>query len=96
MTSGGSTASSSDRTKKWNDTGGDTVTYCNAHTFLLIRLGQATRVLKSLRTSTNKTPNNLHCKKRLAVFPSPAGMSLTKLSLAGNLQIISGQGEFGK
>jgi hypothetical protein len=23
-------------------------------------------------------------KKRLAVFPSPAGMSLTKLSLAGN------------
>ncbi len=26
----------------------------------------------------------LHCKKRLAVFPSPAGMSLTKLSLGGN------------
>ncbi len=26
----------------------------------------------------------LHCKKRLVVFPSPAGMSLTKLSLAGN------------
>ncbi len=25
-----------------------------------------------------------HCKKRLAVFPSPAGMSLTKLSLDGN------------
>ena len=24
-----------------------------------------------------------HCKKRLAIFPSPAGMSLTKLSLAG-------------
>ncbi len=24
-----------------------------------------------------------HCKKRLAVFPSPAGMSVTKLSLAG-------------
>jgi hypothetical protein len=24
----------------------------------------------------------VHCKKRLAVFPSPAGMSLTKLSLA--------------
>jgi hypothetical protein len=23
-----------------------------------------------------------HCKKRLAIFPSPAGMSLTKLSLA--------------
>jgi hypothetical protein len=37
----------------------------------------------------------LHCKKRLAVFPSPAGMSLTKLSLGANL-IIPAQGEFGK
>ncbi len=27
---------------------------------------------------------SVHCKKRLAVFPSPAGMSLTKLSLGGN------------
>jgi hypothetical protein len=27
---------------------------------------------------------SLHCKKRLALFLSPAGMSLTKLSLAGN------------
>jgi hypothetical protein len=26
----------------------------------------------------------MHCKKRIAVFPSPAGMSLTKLSLAWN------------
>ncbi len=26
----------------------------------------------------------VHCNKRLAVFPSPAGMSLTNLSLAGN------------
>ncbi len=26
----------------------------------------------------------LHCKKRLVIFPSPAGMSLTKFSLAGN------------
>ncbi len=25
-----------------------------------------------------------HCQKRLAIFPSPAGMSLTTLSLAGN------------
>jgi hypothetical protein len=24
-----------------------------------------------------------HCKKRLQIFPSPAGMSLAKLSLAG-------------
>jgi hypothetical protein len=26
----------------------------------------------------------LHCKKRLPIFPSPARMSPTKLSLAGN------------
>jgi len=34
----------------------------------------------------------VHCKKRLAVFPSPGGMSQTKLSLAGNNLIIPGQG----
>jgi hypothetical protein len=28
--------------------------------------------------------NQIHCKKKLAIFPSPAGMSLTKLSLGGN------------
>ncbi len=54
----------------------------------------------------------LHCKKRLAIFPSPAkmsltklllavnnspaGMSQTKLFLAGNNLIIPGQGEFCK
>ena len=26
----------------------------------------------------------LHCNKRIAVFPSPSGMSLTNLCLAGN------------
>jgi hypothetical protein len=25
----------------------------------------------------------IHCKKKFAIFPSPAGMSLTKLSLGG-------------
>jgi hypothetical protein len=35
-------------------------------------------------------------KKRLAVFPSLAGMSLIKVSLDGNNVIIPGQGEFGK
>ncbi len=40
--------------------------------------------------------DSVHCKKRLAVFLSLAGMSLTKLSLAGNNLIIPGQGEFGK
>jgi hypothetical protein len=38
---------------------------------------------------------NLHCKKRLSFFLSPAGMSLTKLSLARNNLQIPGQGEFG-
>jgi hypothetical protein len=35
-------------------------------------------------------------KKGDRLFPSPAGMSLTKLSLAGNNLSIPGQGEFGK
>ncbi len=38
----------------------------------------------------------VHCKKWLSVFPSPAGMSLTKLSLVGNNLIFPGHGEFGK
>jgi len=29
------------------------------------------------------TKEGVHCKKELAIFPSPAGMSLTKLSLGG-------------
>jgi hypothetical protein len=33
--------------------------------------------------------------KKLSNFPSPAGMSLNKLSLAGNNLIIPGYGEFG-
>ncbi len=37
----------------------------------------------------------VHCKKRLPIFPSPAGMSLTKLSLAGNISIIPRRGELG-
>jgi hypothetical protein len=31
----------------------------------------------------------LHCKKELAVFPSPAGMSLMKLFLGGNNLVFS-------
>ncbi len=38
----------------------------------------------------------LHCNKRLLIFPSSAGMSLTNLSLAGNNLIFPGQGEFGQ
>jgi hypothetical protein len=36
------------------------------------------------RVSGRMTDGLEHCKKSLAVFPSPAGMSQTKLSLAGN------------
>jgi hypothetical protein len=32
---------------------------------------------------------SLHCKKRLTIFPSPAGMSLTTLSLEGNNLLFS-------
>jgi hypothetical protein len=45
---------------------------------------------------TSPAKTIMHCKKRLAIFPSPAGMSLTKLSLAGNNLIIPAQGGFGK
>ncbi len=38
--------------------------------------------------------SHIHCKKMLSIFPSPAGMSCTKLSLAGNNLVIPGQGEF--
>ncbi len=44
---------------------------------------------------TSGPPRAYTVKKRLANFPFPAGMSLTKLSLAGNNSIIPGQGEFG-
>ncbi len=39
---------------------------------------------------------SVNWKKRFAIFPSPAGMSLTKLSLAGNNLIIPAQREFVK
>ncbi len=40
--------------------------------------------------------NQVHRKKRLATFPSPTGMSLTKLALGGNNLITPAQGESGK
>jgi hypothetical protein len=38
----------------------------------------------------------IHCKKSLTIFPSRAGISLTKLSLAGKNLIIPRLGEFGQ
>jgi hypothetical protein len=34
------------------------------------------------------SPHRLHCKKSFSIFPSPAGMSLTKLFLGGNNDVI--------
>ncbi len=53
---------------------------------------------KSAKTySENMLPKKVHCKKRLLlIFPSPGGVSLTKLLLAGNNKIFPGQGEFGQ
>jgi hypothetical protein len=52
----------------------------------------------SLATSLHVPPDLAmpHCKKGLAVFPSPAGMSLTKLFLGGNNLIFPAQREFGQ
>jgi hypothetical protein len=34
------------------------------------------------------SPSSPHCQKGFPIFPSPAGMSLTKLSLDGNYDVI--------
>ncbi len=53
------------------------------------------RLYKMCRSlQVNLKNYSLHCKKRLSFFPFPDGMSLTKVSLAGNNLIIPGQGEF--
>jgi hypothetical protein len=36
------------------------------------------------RTADEAVLKKVHCKKRLAIFPPPAGMSTTKLSLVWN------------
>ncbi len=36
-----------------------------------------------LLVERQQLPEFIHCKKELAIFPSPAGMSLIKLSLGG-------------
>jgi hypothetical protein len=46
--------------------------------------------------STKHTLPRIYTEKKLSFFPSPAGMSLTKLSLAGNNLKIPVQGDFGK
>jgi hypothetical protein len=43
----------------------------------------------------DKTVDDTTLQKKVIDFPFPAGMSLTKLSLAGNYEINPGQGKFG-
>ncbi len=45
-------------------------------------------MLRKGYTQVPTRPERIHCRKRLTLFPSPAGMSLTKLSLVGNNLII--------
>jgi hypothetical protein len=47
-----------------------------------------------LKTTFTILGDIIHCKNRFAVFLTPAGMSLNKLSLAGNNIIIPRLGEF--
>jgi hypothetical protein len=56
-----------------------------------VRLVTVCSQTKPLLVATFYRCDLLHCKKRFAIFPSPAGMSLTKLSLGGNIPT---QGEF--
>ncbi len=52
--------------------------------FILWALSHASHSC-TLDTQANSTPaKHIHCKKRLTIFLSPAGMSSTKLSLDGN------------
>jgi hypothetical protein len=49
------------------------------------------KYLQAIKTTRMKLSDvgSIHCKKRLAIFPSPAGILRTKLSLAGNNLIIA-------
>jgi hypothetical protein len=60
----------------------------------MVHKGDILRVVPGI-TDNRKKLVILHCKKRLAIFPSPAGMSLTKFTLAENNLFFPGQGEFG-
>jgi hypothetical protein len=72
---------------------------------MVFRLNMLRRDVEELKEKTweldSTTRNNLGTHfyhtlwKKFAVFLSPAGMSLTKLSLASNILIIPGQGELG-
>ncbi len=47
------------------------------------------------RNALGRAAKEVHCQKRFAECPSPAGMSLIKLSLAGN-NLMAGDGKTAK
>jgi len=59
----------------------------------VVNMSSCHRVAKGGRFASKLSLSPIHCKKSLSIFPSPAGMSLTKLSLTGKKLIIPGQGE---
>jgi hypothetical protein len=74
----------------------------NAISTILISLNHLLFQKLNTLLCIKKQTRNRHAKrylftvKNLTIFPSPAGMSLTKLSLDGNSLIIPVQGEFGQ
>ncbi len=64
--------------------------------WLSLRTTSSSSNLTRPSTGSILSGKHVHCKKILATFPFPAGMSLTKLSLAWNDLIIPGQVESGK
>jgi hypothetical protein len=63
---------------------------------MIHNLNRIQAVVNSNSLNSFTASSRVHCKKMLPIFPSPGGMSLTKLSLAGKILIIPGQGEFGQ
>jgi hypothetical protein len=61
-----------------------------------IRRGEIKKKRAEIGNSKKKNSKFNTLKKRFAIFPVSAWMSLTKLSLAGYTLIIPAQGEFGK
>ncbi len=69
------------------------------HGTLWIRFSSLQMKRQEFRTELQRTFHTgsytHYTVKRVMILPSPVGLSLTNLSLAGNNQTIPGQGEFG-
>jgi hypothetical protein len=56
-------------------------------TYLHILSGKPAPILQNILVQKENPNEVLHCIKRLASFPSPAGLSLTKLSWPGIIKL---------